>query len=122
MSLHSYFKPKSHINNNEKRKTETAFNILDGKQRQIVTSSLGLIGRQGVRSLGLTGTNFVAAASEVWCFCDMPEKDYNEDHPMVFCQGSTCKRKWFHFSCIGKATNWSAEGDYYCPSCSRGKN
>ena len=59
----------------------------------------------------------VAAASEVWCFCDMPEKDYNEDHPMVFCQGSTCKRKWFHFSCIGKATNWSAEGDYYCPSC-----
>ena len=59
---------------------------------------------------------------EVWCFCDMPEKDYNEDQPMVFCQGTTCKRKWFHFTCIGKATTWSADGDYYCPSCQRDRH
>ena len=32
-----------------------------------------------------------------WCFCKMPEEDYNEEEMnMVQCQGATCKQLWFH--------------------------
>ena len=57
MSLFNYFR-RSHESNINKRNTETAFNLLTGSQRQIVQSSLGLIGKPSVRTLGLTGTNF----------------------------------------------------------------
>ena len=47
----------------------------------------------------------------------MPENENSEDHPMVLCQGDNCKRKWFHFTCIGQALDWKADGgDYFCPS------
>ena len=106
------------MSNNEKRITEKTrrFEKDEAEKAVLVDDEKD---PRGVTTLAPSSSS--SEASEVWCICDMPEKDYKADDPMVFCQGSTCKRKWFHFKCIGKATNWTADGDYYCPSCLREK-
>ena len=57
-------------------------------------------------------------SDSTWCYCEMPERDFNDSMTMVECSaGDKCKDKWFHFSCIGKSDDWLAPDDWKCPRC-----
>lgn len=53
----------------------------------------------------------------------MLEEDYNEnndnDANMVACDNPTCKRKWFHYSCLDKPANWIPPEQFICKPCER---
>ena len=62
-------------------------------------------------------------APSTWCFCDMLEEDYDEtndnDALMIECDNPTCKRKWFHYSCLDKPVDWQPPNSYICKPCER---
>lgn len=48
---------------------------------------------------------------KVYCYCSQPS--YGE---MVGCENPTCKREWFHISCLG-LKSVPTEDRWYCPEC-----
>lgn len=48
---------------------------------------------------------------KVYCYCSQPS--YGE---MVGCENPTCKREWFHISCLGLKTV-PQEEHWFCPEC-----
>lgn len=46
-----------------------------------------------------------------YCYCDGPESG-----KMLACDGSSCKKQWFHFDCVG-ITEAPAEKKWYCDAC-----
>ena len=53
----------------------------------------------------------------------MLEEDYDEtndnDALMIECDNPTCKRKWYHYSCLDKPVDWQPPNSYICRPCER---
>ena len=62
-------------------------------------------------------------AHSTWCFCDMKEEEYDEtndnDAFKVQCENPTYKRKWYHYSCLGKPLDWEVPELWICRPCER---
>ncbi|OMJ87680.1 hypothetical protein SteCoe_10524 [Stentor coeruleus] len=48
--------------------------------------------------------------NKTYCYCG--KVSYGE---MIECEGSTCKREWFHMECVGLTTQ--PGGSWYCDDC-----